>query len=326
VAREEPLRLLITSSGSTASQNLMEALRRGPEVMVVGADVRSVHGGLGCADVEVQVPPGGEAGYVAELAALVREHRIDLVIPVMEAELLAVSSARAMLEEAGTKVLVSSPTAIQTCASKRKLAETFSDLGIPTARVIPPGEKASFPLFARPDSVSGSRGAVYIESEERLAVELKRRPDLVVTEFVDGPEFSIDAFSAPGGRITHAICRQREEVKGGLAVRSVVVPIGARREIVERLGRHLGLFGFFNLQFRSHPGGDDYFFDLNPRLGGAMALSFAAGLDAPLLIRAVIDDDWDLPPMSTAIGMRLVRRWRNVILPPPGGGPEEGPS
>ena len=138
----------------------------------------------------------------------------------------------------------------------------------------------------------------------------------MVCPWIDGTPYSIDGFAYPAGRLVHAIRRRRDEVRGGLVVRSEVVPLSPYRERVELLCRSLSLQGFFNVQLIEDERGQAWFHDLNPRLGGGMALSFAAGLDAPRYLEAV--DRGEAPSIGgrEAVGMRLSRRWHNTILPP----------
>ncbi len=314
------LRVLVTALGATAAQNVVRALRHDPRGRwhVIGVDARSLHGGVGLADELHVVPPGDDPGYADALEALCEARGADVLVPVMGPEVLAV--ARAQRERAGRlPVAVPPDWAVGVCLSKRRLAALMDELAIPHPRVLPPARvRDALPVFVRPDCGTGSRRARRVDDAAGLSSIGQAE---VVTEYVEGPEFSVDALAWPSGELAQWVCRRREEVKGGLAVRSTVTEAPARVvECVRRLCARLQLVGPFNVQYRVAPDGGPRFFDLNPRPGGAMALSFAAGLDIAGFLRVVAGAAADLsyrgglqPPL------RLVRRWENVIVDADGG-------
>ena len=316
------MRLMITSMGSTASQNLVRHLRRSEDDwFVVGVDAAEHHGGLGLADVDRQVPRGDDPDYVAAVGELAEEYEIDLVIPVLGPELEAASGAVSELEASGATVLVSPAEAIEVCGSKRQMARRFEALGVDTPKLLDPESVTEFPVFVRPEFGDGSKGARRVPNRMFLDYYLEQDPQLVVTEFVDGREFSIDGFVDERGRLIHAVCRERKDVRGGLSVRTEVVDLGARRETVARIVSDIGVWGFFNLQFRKTASGRETYFDLNPRLGGAMTASFEAGLEPDRLLHGLFEPQRLEGAFETRVGLELFRRWENLYIEPPEGGP-----
>lgn len=310
-------RVLITSMGSTAAQNLAGFLReKAPDrFWVLGTDLRAEHGGLGLCDADGVVPAGKEPNYVDALLELAQTHRVQAVIPVMEDELFSVSVRAAQLEQGGVRALVSSLQAIQACLSKRQLAKQMAAAGLLSPRIYPSVDDASLPAFTKPDRSTGSRGAAKLESHEQLTAAFAQGQGTVVTEYCEGRELSIDAFADENSRVLHAIARTRDEVRGGLVVRSTVVSLDDNiRFAASTLAQTLGLHGFFNLQCIEDAKRGRMFTDLNPRLGGGMALSFQAGLAADRYLDAWLNGIQLELGGQTSVGMRLHRRWHNVVL------------
>jgi carbamoyl-phosphate synthase large subunit len=308
------MRILLTSMGCTGSQNLVWALRRSGRHFIVGADARAEHGALDMVDVSVQVPMGNAPTYIDALEALLVQHRIDQLIVVMEPELRAVSRAAERLRATGAVPVISPAATIDVCASKKRLAEVFRACGLPTPRVVDPLTWTKGPVFVRPDSGTGSVGARIVRSPADAEALLVDPQPMVFTEWINGEEFSIDGFCEQGGNLVHAICRRRDEMRHGLAVRSTVVPMPSERSPLAALCTRLRIYGFFNLQFRRTPDGRNFYFDLNPRLGGAMVLSFAAGLDAPHYLQASLAGIPIEDPHQTRLGLSLRRRWHNLFV------------
>jgi carbamoyl-phosphate synthase large subunit len=308
-------RLLVTSMGSAAAQNLARFVRdhAADRFFVIGADAREEHAGLGLADEDVVVPPGHAPDYVQALVSAAREYAADAVIPVMEPELAALTESDAWPEDAA-RLLISSADAIRTCASKRALMRRLADAGVPTPQ-IHDDDPTSFPLFAKRDRGTGSRGAFRIDRPEQLAVARASPDAVIVMEHLSGLEHSVDGIASDDHDLVQAVARTRDEVKHGLATRSRVV--GMPQEVVRHvatIGQTLGLRAFFNIQYFYVEGRGPIFTDVNPRLGGAMILSFEAGLPAIPYLEAWLDGA-ELPsPAPIREGLRLLRRWQNVIL------------
>ena len=306
--------LLLTSIGSTASQNLLWALQRdSAPVFSVGANAEVPSNARGLVNIEVQVPFGNNPDFIDRIIELVRIHDVELFIPVMEPELLAVSVARDRLDATGAQTIVSPEHAIRLCRSKSALMRRFDDIGIPHPRLVAP-DSVNTPVFARPEQGTGSMRARMLNAPDARRA-LQTEPDLVFTECIDAPEFSVDAYADRPGHLVHAIARSRDLVRHGLVVRSKVAPLSRQvRDYVERVCAGIELDGFFNIQYFDTANRGPLFFDLNPRLGGGMALSFAAGLDASEYLRARIEHRAPATARKEIVGLQLLRRFHNVII------------
>ncbi len=309
------IRLLVTSAGSTASQGLLLELRRRPRSIrpfLVAADVKPLHGGLGIAERDVTIVGGSEPEYISKLEQLATQLRLDLIVPVFEPELRACSQHDSETL-GGARLLLSGARTIDVCRSKRRLSEALTAAGVLSPDLVAEPGVGDLPLFARPDVGTGGQRARKISDARELLGALAGEGDLVFTRCLDGREISVDGFAWPAGTLRHAICRTRDEVKGGLAVRSTVVDGERARTLAAAVAAALELRGFFNLQYRETTGGESVF-DVNPRLGGGMALSFRAGLDPLRCIRFALGLEEQDRPWKEAVGLTMVRRWQNVFL------------
>ena len=317
------MRVLVTSLGSTAAQGLAWTLRADTlrAWHIVGTDTRDEPPGLDLVDRLERVVCGADPSYPGALAHLAARHFIRIVVPVMEPELASLAGEHNRFADLGAVLLGPGPVALEAARSKSHLHRILTELGLTAPPVTAPGTLPAFPAFVRPERGTGSRGAHRVDDEAQLAEALREGPELVVTPWIEGTPYSIDGFAFPAGRLVHAIRRTRDETRGGLVVRSEVVPLHPYRQRVELLCRALSICGFFNLQLIEDGTGAAWFHDLNLRLGGGMALSFAAGLDAPSYLAAISHDEAVPQGGDEAVGMRLIRRWHNTILPPFPGAP-----
>lgn len=101
---------------------------------------------------------------------------------------------------------------------------------------------------------------------------------LIMMEYMNGPEISIDCL-ASSGKIVFSVAKEK---KGNLRV---INNIPALQEICQLICNELSLDYLFNIQFRYGNDGRLYLLDLNPRPSGGLYYSFKAGY--PLMTAAI---------------------------------------
>jgi hypothetical protein len=121
-------------------------------------------------------------------------------------------------------------------------------------------------------------------------------PELLVMEYLDGSEFSVDAL-ADGGHLIAMVCR-RKPMKGSVRLagtsRTMRVDEGQSQvlasepeieEMVRLLARHFNLGGLFNVQFRCRAERPEkpYLLEINGRMSGGLPYVSLSGLNLPLL-------------------------------------------
>lgn len=212
-------------------------------------------------------------GLFEDLGKVISRHAIGMVLPFVDPA-IAVASRLPKIA-GGIFVPVSETATCDLMFDKIKADRWFEAQGIP----VPPHE-GSFPLIAKPRFGSASQGIIILHHAEELAAfrEGGRQEDFLVQQYLKADEYSVDSYLDPEGRIIALVPRKRLEVQGGEATRSITV----REESVIRLSEKIlgtGLFrGPVTLQFlKERDTGQVYIMEINPRLGGAVLTSIAAG-------------------------------------------------
>ena len=133
--------------------------------------------------------------------------------------------------------------------------------------------------------------------------------DLMVMEFLPGPEYSVDCL-AVGGELVQAVCR----VKVADRVQELPANPAALAEAA-RLARHLKMDGLFNAQFRNKDG-QLYLLEVNARMSGGLYVTFHTGLSLPYwAVRLALGTakPEDVPAPTT--GLRVGQLHRAVTMP-----------
>ena len=93
--------------------------------LIIGADMQLTAPALSAADVRVLVPAVYDDNYVDALLEVCEQHHVDILISLNDLELPILASQKALFEELGVLVLVSSPEVIDICFDKLSINRPF---------------------------------------------------------------------------------------------------------------------------------------------------------------------------------------------------------
>jgi len=287
--KAEELNLLFTSSGRRVSliRKFREAYGRlGIRGSIVTADLKPSAPTAYAGDRHVLVPRVTDEGYLDALEAVCREHRIGMLIPLIDTELTLLAANRARFERLGTKLLLSGTGLNELAADKTKTHAFFTANGIATPKVYGEEEleagRYELPLLVKPRNGSSSQGVTKIRSERELKFFKDYIPGAMVQEFVTGEEYTIDVMVDFAGRIRAVVPRLRIETRAGEVSKGMTrkdeAVIRAAEEVVRKLPEPVGCI---TLQCFRKPDGTITFIEINPRFGGGVPLAIEAGADFP---------------------------------------------
>jgi carbamoyl-phosphate synthase large subunit len=265
----------------------------------VATDINALAPALYHADRYELVVRVGDPGYVSQIAELVSEHGIDLVVPLTDLDPLTLATAR---EELGAALLQPPAAVVERMGDKFLAHETFEGLGIPSPPSwLPESLPATldFPVLVKAREGFGSRHIYRADDREELEFHLARTP---VPSFVQaqcqGEEFSIDVFCDFEGTCLNAIPRTMIESKGGESIKGITIRDSELIEHGRRVAEALPIWGPANIQCFREPDGTLLATDVNTRFGGAFPLPLAAGSRYPELALALASGERPEPAVG----------------------------
>lgn len=200
--------LLLIGAGVMAEGYLDAAEQKGLQVALVESESRlkSLRTRYGCiVDSEVVTGPIGldEAWYEPALALAQRRHP-DAVLGFSEPHVMAASLIQSVYQLPG-------PGVVATAISRNKALQraVFANAGLSQPAVLLVAEirdatnwaEDRFPIVVKPLSGMGSTGVELVADSDAWAELVERRTDsgpTLVEEYIDGPEFSIEALVKNG--------------------------------------------------------------------------------------------------------------------------------
>jgi carbamoyl-phosphate synthase large subunit len=309
--------VVITGAGTATCQSVLKALRMQDEipVRIITTDPDLYTAGRFLADAFERVPFASDPGFVDRLIEIAHQHKADLLIPIVDMEFLPIARRK---NDFPCTVAISDESVLINCLEKNRTYRFFDELGLrgPKVHAVsgPPQDLSDddYPLFIKPRIGRASLDCYRADNRSELEIALSKVGDPLVTEFLDGVEMTIDTISDLNARFIGGVVRVREMTKSGVSVKGLVVYNGTVLEQAQRIVEGLGIIGPACLQCY-HTDAGPAWFEVNPRFGGGSILSYAAGLNSPLmLLKSVLG----MPPgefRATGV-LRMMRYWMEVFV------------
>lgn len=340
---------MLTGAGAPGARGTEYALRAGArrqglELRVVGIDRNPAVAARGFCDAVHAVPATSSPDYGEAVARICRAEGVRVIVPqtTMEIEWLSANPVPAE----GVRVMVNSRAAIDLANSKTETARVFDELGLGVPRYFSTGSREEFleachalgypdePVVVKIPVSNGMRGLRILKArawdyarfagekpsgtdctlEDMLAIIMTAPawPELMVCEYLEGDEYSVDCYSGRSGEV--AMPRKRDVIRTGI---SFVTTLERHEEMMEAsvaAARRMGLRGVYGFQFKMRRGVPKVL-ECNPRVQGTMIATLAAGnniiwaavtdLLPDELEPAVLDPAWQ--------GGRCYRYWGAVL-------------
>ncbi len=339
----EILRVLVTGCGAPGIAGTLYSLRKNFDnrpVHVSGTDINPRAVGRFLCDAFYQIERPERPEYLEKLAEICEDQAIEVLIPQNTAELALLGKERESFAKRGTKLAVSNENAIELANNKQSLlnlaagkdvpvpssqtTDTFSELfeiakqlGWPSQRIV-----------VKPPVSNGMRGVriidekcdlksmFYSEKPSSLLTTMEQLrtilgdqfPDLMVSEFLPGDEYTVDVL---GGKQMTIVPRKRDSIKSGITFEGSVEKREDIIEDVRILSKALGLEYAFGFQFKLDKHQVPKLLECNPRVQGTMVLSTLAGANIVYgAAKQALGEE--VPSFSINWNAQLIRYWGAV--------------
>ena len=240
------LNILFTCVGRRVS--LIRHFRRALDELgvtgeLLGVDATEMAPAFHVVDKAERVCPIPNEDYIPSLLRLCTKHNVSLLVPLLDTELPKLSQSRKRFEEAGTLCLVSDPEVVEISRDKRRTCEFFLGAGVDTPRILDRANILSadytYPVFVKPVKGSASIGSRRVMDRQELCSHLRRYPDCIVMENLEGEEYTLDVLTDFEGRVRCVVPRLRIETRAGEVSKSMTVKnrvmMQAGKMVVEKL-------------------------------------------------------------------------------------------
>ncbi|HLG40082.1 MAG TPA: ATP-grasp domain-containing protein [Chitinophagaceae bacterium] len=340
------INILMTGGGAPGAAGILECLWQFPSIRITVADANPNAVGKYLSNDFEAIPKADDPSFIDTILALCREKDIHIVLPLVTKELIPLSKHIKEFELAGAKLIISPTTSLEIANDKSKLyqflqwrgievpdfriAETIEQFETAIKELGHPGKIVCF----KPSVSNGSRGfriisnkidehqllfnekpnSTYISYNDTIRIlSSKPFPELLVSEFLPGEEYSVDCLARNGEAIIVAP-RLRKKTINGISVEGEFVKEGSITEYCTQIIRELQLHGNIGIQVKKSGNGKFLVLEINPRVQGTISAALGAGVNLPVL---AIKQELGLPvgEEETRIkwGTKFSRYWSEVF-------------
>ncbi len=348
-------RILVTDGTQRSALAVVRSLgKAGHTVFVCSPRVPSLAGSSRYSFAEARVPDAliAPADYATEVTLLVDRWRVDTLIPITEASLLALLPERSTL---GAAIPFPEEHVFRAITDKHAVLTAASELGIATPRQLVLGARSDarlidaagieFPVVLKPSRSVGEHdghrhalAVMHAATADALRLAIDSLDDaafpLLVQQRIVGPGTGIFLL-VWDGVVRAAFAHQRLREKppsGGISVYSQSIAANpALLEKSKQLLQRMDWNGVAMVEYKLDAStGVPYLMEVNGRFWGSLQLAIDAGVDFPALLVAASTGE-PMPPVTTyRVGARsrwwwgdvdqLLARWRRsdaeLALPP----------
>lgn len=329
----QPTTVLVTDGEQRAALALVRSLARaGHEVHVCSARRRSLAGASRFVATGTQVadPLATPGRFASDVAALVRQRQVEVVIPVAEPALLALLAARDAIDAA---IPFPSLDAFSRISDKALLLRRAASLGIavPSQHVaesldetLALADALRYPVVLKParsvgeaDGARAKLGVSHAADADALRAHARAYPraafPLLLQQRIVGPGIGIFLLVWEGRTVATFAHRRRLEKppSGGVSVdRESTV---ADPSLVRQSRALLDAFGWSGVAMVEYKidaaTGASYLMEVNGRFWGSLQLAVDAGVDFPALLVALARGEHVPAVSSWEVGVRSLWEW-----------------
>jgi len=247
-------------------------------------------------------PEFGVGGFGDWFTDFLGSRRFDFVIPCMDSAFRSIS--RKELLKFGTNFAPGEDSGKFT--DKKFLVQRVADLGLPYLDFTGNTEK----VIVKHRYGFGSRNQQILSVEDERLGYLLDDESLVVQDFLEGRETSVDIYVDKAGGL-HMISRDRiKVVSGEVMITSTRTPTNIERYICETLVAGTDLVGPLNVQLI---GENSNVMDFNPRFGGGATASIKAGWRADLWLIQEYYLGESIPPVHEFTNLTITRSRKDHV-------------
>ena len=192
---------------------------------IIAADISNTAPAIYFADKFYLIPRIGEDGYIDSIIDICKKEDIKLIVPTIDTELKILSQNKDYIEkETDAKVLISNSDVINICRDKRNTQKFFEDnnFGVPKEYSLE-DENITFPVFIKPIDGSSSINTFKITNHDELNFFKSYVKNPMIQEFIQGEEFTVDAFLDFNSNIISIVPRRRIQTRAGEIIKGKIV-------------------------------------------------------------------------------------------------------
>ncbi len=345
--------VLVTGSNAPGFPSIVRSLKLSKkyQTKIIATDWKDNLKGKYHGQKAYVTPDNRTPEFADELLKICQKEKVDILIPIRTDDQVPICQHLEEFNDLGTIPLVATPNPelMEMAINKLKLLEYLKNVAdLPTLKYHTASTSSEFiraledlgypsrPVAIKPALGSGSRGfrildenldrrkmffeekpnGIYSTKEEILSILGDTFPSMLVMEYLEEPEYTLDILCYKGKTFA-IIPRRRLRMIGGITADGLIEKLPEHvNQYVKKVIESFGFSYSIGMQIRRVQGTSDQYhlLEINPRLQGTTVISIAAGVN---ILEAIIDMayrefDFNFTP-SIKYGLKMERTYQELF-------------
>lgn len=285
--------ILVSGASGLVGYGTLKSLRKADQgYHLIGTSIYDDSVAPAFCDVFELAPLTSDENYIDWLIGIIEKHKVDLIIPGIEADMLEWNKQREKLAATGVKLLLNNPDLIKLCSDKWNFYSALHASG--SALVIDSTLEGSFeelqasfglPFLLKPRQGFASKGIVIVDSKETFTKHQHDLGSVVMAQPIVGTneeEYTVSAFFDHNSSLLCFMELKRKLSKEGFTEKAQVVSLPGVEDAIKELAELFKPIGPTNFQFRVHDG-QLKLLEINPRISSATSIRAAFGYNESVM-------------------------------------------
>lgn len=284
--------ILVSGASGIVGYGVLRSLKKsGKELNLIGTTIYEDSVAQGFCDIFELAPLTSDDSYLEWLLRIIEKHKIDLLIPGIEADLYKWVNHIPEITETGAVVLMNNIDLVNLCKDKWQFFQSLNSFE--SHHVIESSLLTDFetleklyglPFLLKPKRGFGSKGIVIVENRDIFLRHTADFPDLLAQPIIGNveEEYTTSAFCDGNGSFYCYMTLKRKLSKEGFTDKAEVVELEGVEEALTALCDYYKPVGPTNFQFRKQDG-ILKLLEINPRISSSTSIRAAFGYNESLM-------------------------------------------
>ncbi len=261
--------------------------------LVLATDCSELAPALYDADKQFIVPRMNEEGYLDIILSICKEHNVKAVLSLIDPELSLLAKHKQDFLDVGTIPIISDYEVVELCFDKFAMYEFLSQNGFKTIKSYIDKNKFyedvaagvfSYPVFVKPVKGSASININKVTSQDEVELLFANYDNLIIQEFMNGPEYGADVYiDMISGETVAIFAKEKIKMRAGETDKAVSVKDDKLFDLIKDLVKAAGFRGIIDIDI-FEVNGEYYISEVNPRFGGGYPHAYECGVNVPAMI------------------------------------------
>ena len=309
--------ILISCAGGPAAIGAIKSLNQiNFEGNIVTIDCDPLAVGRYLSNINYIVPLSTSKNYWDKVLDIIIKEKITIIIPTGDSDIKHFAKHKNKLNKLGVTVFMSDYDSIIKCQDK-KLFFDYCYSKFPLPFTSSNYKDLKFPMFAKPEYGSGSRGIKVcnkISDIKTLDKEesVHRSSNYLFQEYLPGQEYTVDVLCDLNSNPIIVVPRKRLQIKAGISSKGQVIKHKQIESLCKDLCTYLDLKGPICIQLKEDSKGNPKFIEVNPRLGGGTYFSTLAEVNfLDLILKIKNNQEYTIPKLKE---ITVLRYYNEIVI------------